>query len=134
MAKKYDYKNYVYLRIPKEEYEDIIKNQKQVSYIDLEYWHKTYKLKNIHKTIKAEWANIQKKKKVLEKIYTALEMWYNGLFKDDTKDLTSYQLAKLAGVNYLTARKYWEEEKWKEKFKQNASKALKDLKTYSTMM
>jgi len=125
---KNDYKDYIYIRIPKEDYEYIIKNKKQVSYVDLEDWHKNYKFKNIRKKISAEWANIQKKKKVLEKIYNALDIYYNGLFKEDTKALTSYRLAKLAGVNYLTARKYWEEEGWKENFKKDYRKALTELK------
>ena len=126
MKLKEDRKNYVYLRIEKKEWEKVIQ-QDCISSILLKKWREEYKFKNINRRTSAEWANKIKQKKVLEKIVKVLDTSVNGLFAEDLNKLTTYKLAKLAGINYLTAQKYWEKRGLKEKFLKDPVKTLKEL-------
>lgn len=122
-----NYKDYVYLKIPKETFEKIIEEKKEVPWYELEFWKREYERNVFKKKLGANIANSVKRKKTLKKIYEALDNYYRGLFKEK-EDLTSYKLAKLAGVNYLTAKKYWEKEGWKYKFLQDPRGSLIEFK------
>ena len=127
MKLKEDRKNYIYLRVEKREWQKAMEKE-CISSALLHKWRADYKFKNINRRTSAEWANKIKQKKVLEKIVKVLDTYVNGLFAEDPKKLTTYKLAKLAGINYLTAQKYWEKEGLKEKFLKNPAKTLKELK------
>ncbi len=127
---KEDYKNYIYVRIPKEEYEEIMQGKRKVTKNDLEVWRFHYEIKQIDKIAYAKRANRIKVAKTMKKIYKALENYYLGLFKNEKK-LTPYQLAKLSKVNYLTARKFWERhnlDEWINRFEKNPLDELKRFK------
>jgi len=129
--KKEDYKDYVYLRIPKDEYKKIIDGQKKITSQKLKEWRYDYELKQSSKTQSAKKAHKIKKARTIQKIYKALENYYLGLFQDEKKELTPYKLSKLAKVNFRTAKKFWEEHKlseWVEKFKLNPQQYLKEFK------
>lgn len=127
MKLKENRKNYIYLRIKKDEWEKLIQEE-CIPSILLKKWREEYKIKNINRRSSAEWANKIKQKTVLEKIAKVLDTYVNGLFTEDPKNLTTYKLAKIAGINYLTAKKYWEKEGLKEKFLKDPAKTLKELK------
>ena len=130
-TKKEDYKDYVYVRIPKEEYEAIIQGKRKVNKSDLEEWRFNYEIKQIDKIAYAKRANKIKVAKTIQKLYKALENYYLSLFKEDNKKLTAYQLSKLAKVNYRTAKKFWERHKldeWGKKIEINPVEELKRFK------
>jgi len=129
MKKTYDYKKYVYLKIPKERYEEIIKNKHTVTSSEVEEWRYIYKDKLFEKKAGANTANKVKQKRILEKILKTLkDIKYNLLLKEeDKKDLSAYKLAKLANINYLTAKKYWTEE-LKERWQKNPDEAILSVK------
>ena len=129
MKKNYDYKKYVYLKVPRERYEEIIKNKEAVFSSEVERWRYLYEKKLLEKKIGANIANKVKQKRVLEKILKALQGIKDNLFldKEEKKDITAYKLAKLANINYLTAKKYWTKE-LKERWQKNPDDAILDLK------
>jgi len=129
-TKKEDYKKYVYVRIPIEEYEEIIQGKKKITKGDLEAWRFSYDLKQSEKQAYARRASKIKQKKTILKLLKALENYYTGLFKEE-KELNPNQLAKLANVNYKTANKFWKEhnlQEWIPKFEENPQEALKEFK------
>jgi len=126
--KKEDYKDYVYLRIPKTEYDKIINKEKKVTKEDIEGWRFNYELKQSEKASYARRAHKIKKAKTIQKIYKALENYYTGLFKQE-KELTAYKLSKIAKINYRTAKKFFEEHNlndWLKRFEANPQ----DLKKF----
>ena len=128
---KEDYKNYVYVRIPISEYNEIIEGKRKITKSDLEEWRFNYEIKQIDKRAYAKRANRIKVSKTIQKLYKALESYYLGLFKEENKKLTAYQLSKLAKVNYRTAKKFYENhklEEWLEKFDKNPVEELKNFK------
>ena len=130
-TKKEDYKDYVYVRIPISEYNDIMQDKKKVTKDDLEEWRFNYEIKQMDKVAYAKRANKIKVAKTIQKLYKALENHYLGLFKEDNKKLTPYKLSKLAKVNYRTAKKFWENHKldeWIKKFDKNSIEELKSFK------
>jgi len=129
-TKKEDYKKYVYVRIPIEEYEEIMQGKKKITKSDLEAWRFSYDLKQSEKQAYARRASKIKQKKTILKLLKALENYYTGLFKEE-KALNPNQLAKLANVNYKTANKFWKEhhlQEWISKFEKNPANALKEFK------
>jgi len=128
--KKEDYKKYVYVRIPVEEYQEIIQSKKKITKGDLEAWRFSYDLKQNEKKAYARHAARIKQKKTILKLLRALENYYTGLFKEEKK-LNPSKLAKLAKVNYKTANKFWKEhnlQEWISKFENNPANALKEFK------
>ena len=128
---KEDYKDFVYIRIPKEEYEAIIQGKRKVTADDIEEWRFNYEVKQVDKKVKAKRASKIKQSRTIQKIYKALENYYLGLFKEEAKNLTPYRLAKLAKVNYMTARKFFEThklEEWIRRFESNPTQELRNFK------
>ena len=128
---KEDYKNYVYVRIPKDEYQAIMEGKRKITKDDLEIWRFNYETKQLDKKAKAKRANDIKVARTVQKMYKALEDYHLGLFKEEATKLTPYKLAKLANVNYLTAKKFWERhnlDKWLDKFAKNPSEELRNFK------
>jgi hypothetical protein len=129
--RKYDYKNYVYLRIPIMEYNEIMQGKKRLRKSDLESWREDYEYKQAERRAYARIANKKKITKTIKKLYRALEDYYAGLFKEDNKRLNPNRLAKLAGVNYRTASKFWKMHKlddWLERFEKNPIDELRNFK------
>ena len=127
---KEDYKNYVYVRIPKEEYQAIMEGKRKISKNDLEVWRFEYEIKQVDKVVSAKRANKKKVARTIQKIYKTLEDYYAGLFKEE-KELTPYRLAKLSKVHYTTARKFWDKHnlnEWIKKFKENPIQELRNFK------
>ena len=123
MSEKYDYKNYIYLRIPISEYNEIMEGKKRLKKVDFKRWVDDYYYKQVEKRAYARIANDKKTAKTIKKLYKALEDYYTGLFRDDEKELSINKLSKLAGVNYRTASKFWREnnlQDWLSKFKENS--------------
>ena len=129
-TEKEDYKKYVYVRIPIEEYQEIIEGKKRVTKSDLEAWRFHYEIKQSEKKAYAKRASKIKQKKTILKLLKALENYYTGLFKEEKK-LNPSKLAKLANVNYKTANKFWKEynlQEWISKFENNPNDTLKEFK------
>jgi len=129
-TKKEDYKKYVYVRIPVEEYQEIIQGKKKITKGDLEAWRFSYEIKQSDKIAYARRAARIKQKKTILKLLKALEDYYTGLFKEE-KELNPSQLAKLANVNYKTASKFFKEhnlQEWIPKFEKEPTEALKEFK------
>ena len=123
MSEKYDYKDYVYLRIPISEYNEIMRGKKRLRKADFLRWVEDYYYKQAERRAYAKIANDKKTAKTIKKLYKALEDYYTGLFRDDEKELSINKLSKLAGVNYRTASKFWREnnlQDWLSKFKENS--------------
>ena len=128
---KEDYKDYVYLRIPKTEYNKIISEDKRVTKEDIEAWRFDYELKQSNKSAYAKRANKIKTARIIQKIYKTLENYYLGLFRDEKKELTAYRLSKLAKINYRTAKKFFEEhnlKEWLPRFETSPQEELKKFK------
>jgi len=129
-TKKEDYKKYVYVRIPVEEYQEIIQGKKKITKGDLEAWRFSYDLKQSEKQAYARRASKIKQKKTIFKLLKALENYYLGLFKEEKK-LNPSRLAKLAKVNYKTANKFFKEHKlqeWIPRFEKEPQNTLKEFK------
>ncbi len=127
---KQDYKDYIYIRIPKNEYEAIIQGRKKVTKKDIEDWRFDYELKQSTKTKGAKRAAKTKEYRAVRKMFKALESYYNSLLFEG-EHITPYKLAKLAGVSYPTAKKFWNKynlDTWKENFKYKKQEALNDFK------
>ena len=127
---KQDYKDYIYIRIPKDEYKAIIEEKRKVSADDIETWRFNYEIKQSTKTKGARKAAKTKEYRTVSKIYKALENYYTNLLFDG-EHITIYKLAKLAKVSYPTAKKFWYQynlDKWLENFKHKKQEALKDFK------
>ena len=127
---KQDYKDYIYIRIPKNEYEAIMKGKKRVSVDDIEEWRFNYELKQSTKIKGAKRAAKTKEYRAISKMFKALENYYNSLLFDG-EHITPYKLAKLSRVSYPTAKKFWNKynlDTWKENFKYKKQEALNDFK------
>ena len=128
--KKEDYKDYVYIRIPKSEYKEIIENKRKITKSDLESWRFNYELKQSEKIAYAKRANKIKQARVVQKIFKTLENYFTGLFTE-TQELTPYRLSKLANVNYRTAKNFYKKHNlntWIKEFKQKKDVALREFK------
>ena len=118
------------MRIPVEEYQEILVGKKRVTKSDLEAWRFSYEIKQSDKIAYARRAARIKQKKTILKLLKALEDYYTGLFKEE-KELNPSRLAKLAKVNYKTASKFWKEhnlQEWIPRFEDNPQNALKEFK------
>ncbi len=126
--KSYDYKNYTYLRIPKEEFERLIKD-----YPFLKEYKIDYDDKQLSKRVAAKQVAKNKKITSVVKIYKVLKNYYfNSLFKGE-KDITITDLSKIAGLSYMTTWRYWKElelDKWIERFKREGKDALFDFEIF----
>ena len=128
---KQDYKDFVYIRIPRRVYGDIIKNNRKLSAIDLKLYRYDYLDKHFNKKLASEKARKAKERKTALRILKALENYYLGLFREQNKPLSIYTLSKLSKVNYRTAKRFFERynlKEWIPKFENNSQNALKEFK------
>ena len=136
--KKENYKDFVYLKISKDEYERLLSlgaergtKTKLISIDDLTRWEISYRLDIENKQNSAKEAHRRKKAKKDIQIYKTLKNYYTGLFKNEIERLNAYKLTKIAKVNYRTAKRFWEEYKlnyWVREFEKRGSEALKEFK------
>jgi len=128
---KQDYKNFVYIRIPKRVYEDIIENNRKLSAIDLKLYRYDYLDKHFNKKLASEKARKAKERKTALRILKVLENYYLRLFREQNKPLSIYTLSKLAKINYRTSKRFFEKyhlDEWIPKFENNSQNALKKFK------
>jgi len=128
---KQDYKDFVYIRIPRRVYEDIIENNNKLSAIDLKLYRSDYLDKHFNKRLASEKARKAKERKTALRILKALENYYLGLFREQNKPLSIYTLSKLSKVNYRTAKRFFEKynlNEWIPRFEDNPQNALKEFK------
>jgi len=128
---KQDYKDFVYIRIPKLVYEDIIENNRKLSANELKVYRYDYLDKHFNKRLASEKARKAKEKKTTLRILKALENYYLGLFREQNKPLSIYTLSKLSQVNYRTAKRFFEKynlDEWIPKFEKEPTEALKEFK------
>jgi len=129
--KQETYKDFVYIRIPKAVYEDIIENNRKLSAIDLKRYRYDYLDKHFNKKLASARARKAKEKKTALKILKALENYYLSLFREQNKPLSIYTLSKLSKVNYRTAKRFFEKynlQEWINKFEKHPQNALKEFK------
>ena len=136
--KKESYKDFVYLKIPKEKFEEFLqiardkgKKTKILSVDDLLEFKYLYERDIEHKQISASEAHRRKKAKKDIQIYTNLENYFTGLFRSEFERINPYKLSKLAKVNYRTAKRFWEEynlDKWITEFEKDPQNSLKEFK------
>ena len=136
--KKENYKDFVYLKISKDEYEKLLSlgaekgtKTKLISIDDLTRWEISYRLDIENKQNSAIEAHRRKKAKKDIQIYKTLENYYTGLFKNELERLNAYKLSKLAKINYRTAKRFWEDYNlnyWVKEFERRGSEALKEFK------
>jgi len=128
---KQDYKDFVYIRIPRSVYEDIIENNGKLSAIDLKLYRYDYLDKHFNKRLASQKARKAKEKKTTLRILKALENYYLGLFREQNKPLSIYTLSKLSKVNYRTAKRFFEKynlNEWIPRFEKEPNKTLKEFK------
>jgi len=128
---KQDYKDFVYIRIPRSVYEDIIENNRKLSAIDLKLYRYDYLDKHFNKRLASEKARKAKERKTTLRILKTLENYYLGLFREQNKPLSIYTLSKLSKVNYRTAKRFFEKynlKEWIPRFENNPQNALKEFK------
>ena len=136
--KKENYKDFVYLKMPKDEYEKLLEigakkgaKTKVISIDDLTRWEINYRLDIENKQNSAIEAHKRKKAKKDIQIYQMLENYYTGLFKSELEHINAYKLSKLAKVNFRTAKRFWEEynlDYWVKEFERKGSEALREFK------
>jgi len=129
--KKETYKDFVYIRIPRRVYEDIIENNRKLSANELKVYHYDYLDKHFNKKLASEKARKAKEKKTVLRILKTLENYYLSLFKEQNKPLTIYTLAKLSKVNYRTSKRFFEKynlDEWIPRFEKEPTEALKEFK------
>jgi hypothetical protein len=132
--KKFDYNDYVYLRIPKSKWEEWQKKEKEskrvrVEFKSLKSFRIEYKWKVENKSKSATRASRIKEARANLKMFNVLSNFYNTLFKNES-DLTIYKLAKEAGVSYMTAKRFWQEfnlDIWIDEFKTDSNSLDKFL-------
>jgi len=128
---KQDYKDFVYIRIPKLVYEDIIANNGKLSANELKIYRYDYLDKHFNKKLASEKARRAKEKKTTLRILKALENYYLSLFREQNKPLSIYTLSKLSKVNYRTAKRFFEKynlEEWIPRFEKDPANTLKEFK------
>jgi len=136
--KKETYKDFVYLKISKDEYEKLLSlgakkgtKTKLISIDDLTRWEISYRLDIENKQNSAIEAHRRKKAKKDIQIYQTLENYYTGLFKNELERLNAYKLSKLAKINFRTAKRFWEDynlDYWIKEFEKRGSEALREFK------
>jgi len=87
---KQDYKDFVYIRIPKAVYEDIIENNRKLSAVDLKLYRYDYLDKHFNKRLASQKARKAKEKKTTLRILKTLENYYLSLFREQNKPLSIY--------------------------------------------
>jgi len=129
--KKETYKDFIYIRIPKAVYEDIIENNRKLSANELKVYRYDYLNKHFNKRLASQKARKAKEKKTTLRILKTLENYYLSLFREQNKPLSIYTLAKLSKVNYRTAKRFFEKynlNEWIPRFENNPQNALKEFK------
>ena len=136
--KKESYKDFVYLKIPKNEYEKLLSlgaekgtKTKVLSIDDLTRYELAYRMDIENKQNSAIEAHRRKKAKKDMQIYQTLENFFTGLFKSELERLNAYKLSKLAKVNFRTAKRFWEDynlDYWVKEFERRGNEALKEFK------
>jgi len=135
--KESDYKDFIYLRIPKEKWQEWKEKElkgktSSISFGKLKAYRIDYEWKMKKKKQSANEATRIKKARADMKIYKALERLYSSLLKTDN-EITPYKLAKEAGVSYPKAKKFWNEHNldiWIKSFEEDSIEALKKFKFY----
>ena len=102
---KYDYQNYVYIRIPIDEYRRYEKSDDCIPFYEIKEWKFDYEIKQKPKKEGIKVAQISKKEKAEKKILNFLENYYGGLLKKDNV-ISISKLANKSGVHYNTAKKF----------------------------
>jgi hypothetical protein len=135
---KENYKDFVYFKIPVDEFEELLRTAKEkgkktkaISVDDLLRYKYLYERDIESKQISALNANRIKKAKKDIQIYQALEKHYTGLFRGEFEHINPYKLSKIAKINYRTAKRFWEEynlDKWIIEFEKSPNEALKRFK------
>jgi len=128
---KQDYKEFVYIRLPRRVYEDIIENNRKLSANELKVYRYDYLDKHFNKRLASQKARKAKEKKTTLRILKTLENYYLSLFREQNKPLSIYTLSKLSKVNYRTAKRFFEKyhlDEWLPKFEDNPQNALKEFK------
>ena len=138
VMKKESYKDFVYFKIPKDEFEKILelvkekgRNAKVISIDDLLRYELAYRMGTENKQISASEAHRRKKAKKDIQIYQILENYYTGLFKNELERINAYKLSKLAKVNFRTAKRFWEDynlDYWIKEFERRGNEALREFK------
>ncbi len=134
IEKMFDYNDFVYLRIPKESWEEWLEKEEEgkrvrVDFKKLKSFRVDYKWKMENKKEAANQAAKIKKARANLKIFKALKNYYSGLFKTDN-DITVYKLAKESGVSYPKVKQFWEQynlDVWVDEFKSNQKNLEKFL-------
>jgi len=105
--KKETYKDFVYFKIPKDEFEKILellkekgRKSKVISIDDLLRYKLLYEIDIENKQNSASEAHRLKKAKKDIQIYKTIENFYTGLFKNELDHLNPYKLSKLAKVKH----------------------------------
>ena len=128
--KKYDYQDYVYLRVPKSEWNEWEQKENvNVSFKKLKAYRVNYEWKMESKQKGAREATRIKKARADMKIYQTLERFFGTLLNTDN-NITIYKLAKESGVSYPKAKKFWNEyhlDKWIPEFEKRGNEALKEF-------
>jgi hypothetical protein len=130
----HDYHDYIYLRIPIEDWEQWIEEEKEeknvkVDFKQLKAYRLFYQDKMENKAKSANKASLIKKARANLKIFRVLRDYYSGLFGFD-KDITPYRLAKESGVSYPKVKKFWDNynlDVWIDEFKSNQKSLEKFL-------
>jgi len=128
---KQDYKEFVYIRIPKSVYEDIIENNRKLSANELKVYRYDYLDKHFNKRLASQKARKAKERKTALRILQTLENYYLGLFRKQNKPLSIYTLSKLSKVNYRTAKRFFKKynlDEWIPRFEKEPTEALKEFK------
>jgi len=136
--KKESYKDFVYFKMPKDEFEKILellkekgRKSKVISIDDLLRYKLLYEMDIENKQNSASEAHRRKKAKKDIQIYKTLENYYTGLFKNELEHINPYKLSKLAKINYRTAKRFWNDYNlyyWIKEFEKRGSKALREFK------
>lgn len=134
---KETYKDFVYFKMPKSVFEELIKKAEEegkdkalLNFYQLSAYKHLYEEDIQSKQKSAKEAHRRKKAILDMKIYKALENYYTGLFRGDLKHINYSSLAKIANVNYRTAKRFFEEYNlsyWLKEFEKKGSKALREF-------
>ena len=104
---KGSYKDYLYFRISKAEFETL--DEKDcITKEDLKRFMIDYKDAVLNKKFSANKAARLKSVQTKKKFLNALERMLRSLIREDTKNITPYRVAKEANISYLSAKKYFE--------------------------
>ena len=130
---KQDHKNFIFIKIPKQIWEEKINNKEGLTFEELKEYRREYEYKNIEKKYAARKVAANRKKENIKKICRTLKNYYfNNLFYSQ-EDITRKQLSKLTSISYRRIIDLWKElelDKWIERFKREGKDALFDFEIF----